>query len=291
MPFLFLAVLGGAVKGYCGKKISGYAKNVADCALMHTVRLLFCTVIGTIVLVFIRPDFRIPSMAEICIITLSGITTAVFLISWTLAVRSDAYMLVSACTTASFLIPMLFGFFLFSERPGMRCIFGIVAIFIAVVFFVLYNNRIKAKLDFPRLFLLFLIFLSQGFINFTQKMFTYYVEDGSKEVFQLGTFLIALICLCIWQSIHRILHRSERSDLPIKKLSLPILIMAVALFVNSYCLTLATEYVPSVILFPLNSVLSLAASTIMSAVFFRERITKLSAAGLIFTLAALLLVK
>ncbi len=53
--------------------------------------------------------------------------------------------------------------------------------------------------------------------------------------------------------------------------------------------TAATEVLPSVILFPLSSVLSLAAATVMAAVFFGEKITKTSAAGIVCTVISVLL--
>ncbi len=111
MVFLLLAVFAGSVKGFCGKKISGYAESVSACVQMNLWRMVLCCIIGVILSLATGATLRPSSWTETAIWLLSGFSTAIFIISWTLAVRTDAFMLVSACTTAAFLIPLLFGFF------------------------------------------------------------------------------------------------------------------------------------------------------------------------------------
>lgn len=292
MLFLFLSVLCGTIKGYCGKKISVYGDTASACVRMQLIRLLICCVVGGAMLLVRMPGTLFADTGELFVDLLSGVSTAIFVISWTLAAHSDAYMLVTACNTAAFVVPMFFGFFFFGESINIKQIFGIVAIVIAVFFLVLYNNKTKVKFTWKGFFMLFLLFLSQGFVNTAQKMYTYYYPTGSNESFQFFTFFSAALCLLLFDGCHRIATRGKEPDapLPMKKVLPFIAVMAVNLFLASYFLTIATTSVASVVLFPLNSLLSLATATLMAVFFFGEKITWTSAIGLIFTFVSLLLV-
>lgn len=292
MLFLFLAVLCGTIKGYFGKRISDFGDTPSACARMQLIRLAICTAVGGGLLLFRLPAVIFAEPAEFFVDLLSGVSTAVFLISWTLAAHSDSYMLVTACNTAAFIVPMLFGFFFFEESIGLKQIFGIIAIALAVFFLVLYNNKTKVKFTWKGALLLFTLFLTQGIVDTSKKLYTYRYPEGSNESFQFFTFLIAAFCLLVWEGVHLLRRRGKEKDapLPMKKVFLPLAVMAVCLFLNSYFLTLATKSVTSVILFPLNSLLSLATATLMALFFFGEKITKTSAVGLVLTFVSLFLV-
>lgn len=118
-------------------------------------------------------------------------------------------------------------------------------------------------------------------------MFTAWAPDGSKVIFNFYTFLITLAVLCI--AMPFLAGKEKKVKLDFKKCIPYIAVMAAMLFANPYFLTAATEVLPSVILFPLSSVLSLAAATVMAAAFFGEKITKTSAAGILCTVISVLL--
>jgi hypothetical protein len=44
--FLGIALIAGATKGYCGKKISGKITSLSDSVLANTGRMLLCIIIG-----------------------------------------------------------------------------------------------------------------------------------------------------------------------------------------------------------------------------------------------------
>ena len=52
MGYLFLsfALICGAVKGFCGKKISGYAENIKSAVFLNLIRMLLCIVFGFVIL-------------------------------------------------------------------------------------------------------------------------------------------------------------------------------------------------------------------------------------------------
>ena len=53
--FVAIALLSGAIKGYCGKKTSGSVSEYRDAMLVNTVRMIFCILIGFSLL---APRFR-----------------------------------------------------------------------------------------------------------------------------------------------------------------------------------------------------------------------------------------
>lgn len=60
-----------------------------------------------------------------------------------------------------------------------------------------YNNSIKAKLTLPAFFTLLLLCLSNGGIDFSQKLFTVYAPDVPTAVFNFYTYIFAFVFLII----------------------------------------------------------------------------------------------
>lgn len=286
MLYLILAVIAGASKGFCGKKISGYVNSISDSIVMNIIRMFICCLIGVIFAAVQRASFAV-SGKELAIYIFSGVSMAAFLISWLIAVKSGAYMLINAFTTASFTVTMVFGFMVFRERISVKQIISMFFIIAAIMFLMKYSSKIKAKITVKDFMLLMVVLISSGFTNVAQKMFTAWIPGGNKVIFNFYTFLITLAALCISMPI--ISSNAPKANFNYKKVVPYIAVMAVMLFANSYFLTAATTVMSSVILFPLNHVLSLTAATLMAAIFFKEKITRTSAAGIICTVISILL--
>jgi len=286
MLYLVLAVISGTAKGFCGKKLSGHVNSISESAAANIIRMIICCVIGA-AMAFVKHESFALTPAELAISVFSGISMAVFLISWLISAKSGAYMMINAVTTAAFIVNMVFGFFVFGESISIKQVFSVIFIIAAIAFLLRYSSDTKEKLKASDYVLLAVVFLSQGFTNVAQKMFTAWAPDGSKVIFNFYTFLITLAVLCI--AMPFLAGKEKKVKLDFKKCIPYIAVMAAMLFANSYFLTAATEVLPSVILFPLSSVLSLAAATVMAAAFFGEKITKTSAAGILCTVISVLL--
>lgn len=190
-------------------------------------------------------------------------------------------------TTASFTVTMVFGFFVFGERISVKQIISMFFIIAAIMVLMKYSSKIKAKITVKDFILLMVVLISSDFANIAQKMFTVWLPEENKVIFNFYTFLITLAALCISMPI--ISSNAPKANLNYKKVVPYIAVMAVMLFANSYFLAAATTIMSPVILFPLNHVLSLTAATLMAAVFFKEKITKTGAAGIICTVILILL--
>ncbi len=101
--FLFLTVLIGVSKGYCGKKTSEYINNITDGLILQTIRLILCVIIGVCLFLFSNNQPQINNII-LLISFLNGIANATFLISWLFAIQSGAYLFVDICLTAGILI-------------------------------------------------------------------------------------------------------------------------------------------------------------------------------------------
>ena len=74
------------------------------------------------------------------------------------------------------------------------------------------------------------------------------------------------------------------------KKSAYITVMATCLFLNSYFKTMAAITEPSAVLYPCTQGIALVLSTLMSAVFFKEKLTVKCVLGVIITLIGLLII-
>ena len=288
MVYLLIAVFAGACKGFCGKMISGKIESVSDSIIMSVIRMIFCCIIGVIFVIAQSGSFVLDRTAlGICVF--SGVSMSVFLISWLIAAKSGAYMLISAFTTASFIVTTAFGFLVFKESVTIKQLMGMVMIIVAIMLLIKYNNRIKTRLTVYDYVMLVIVLIFQGLTSVSQKMYTAWVPGANKAVFNFYTFLITFVILGL--SLPLFSKNGIKPNFKMKSVIIYIAVMAVMLFLNSYFMTAATEEMSSIILFPMNNVLSLAASTIMASVFFKEKLTATSAAGIVCTFIAVLLTR
>ena len=119
MGYLFssFALLSGAIKGFCGKKLGNLTKTLQSAVFFNTVRMLICICFG-FVLVLFSGELKFISFAPdlILISILSGFSTSLFVISWLMIIQKSAYMLVDVFLTLGTIVPMCFCRFLFSEK-------------------------------------------------------------------------------------------------------------------------------------------------------------------------------
>lgn len=310
--FILITLLAGCVKGFCGKKAGGLVEKFSDSLLINIVRMSLCIVIGGILFfINIPPEEYLPEAKVLLITVISGISTAVFVTSWLLSVRKGAYMLVEISIMMGIVFVVIAGSIAFKEPISVLQIIGIVLLFAGVTFMNLYQNKSKGKLSVSAAAALLICGISSGITDFTQKVFVKTVGSDSVYTFQFYTYLFAgltLTLLFIFFRIYEKKHIPEQqasqagTDLQEtpkngsflkthKKVFVYIPIMSVCLYINSYFKTLAAGLLPSAVLYPLLQGLSLIASTIMAAVFFKEKPTKAAIAGIAAAFVAMLLIK
>ena len=304
--YLALIIFTGLTKGFCGKKTSSFTTKSQDAFFVSVVRMLICTIIG-LVLTIIIDGFDSLKMSSTAIILglLSGLFTSIFVVSWLLTVKGSAYMLVDVVLTISTLIPILLSVIFFNESVHYLQIIGFVLLVVAVLIMASYNNSIKSeKLNFKSLILLVGCGLANGFNYFVQKCFSTVTPGESFYSFNFYTYLSSTIVLAILFLVTFKKRGENNSDILdndnqtftsyyltlLKKIIGFIVIMAVCLFLNSFFSTLAASILPSTLQFPLQQGLNLSLSLLMSAIFFKEKITIKSIIGIVLTFVALIFI-
>lgn len=290
MGYLFLSIslLAGATKGYCGKKVGNFAVNTQSAVLLNLFRMILCVVFGIVLVIgYNHISFLTPSPKVLFISSLSGISTSVFVVSWLLAVRKSAYMMLDVFLMLGTLIPMISGYFTYGESISIKQWTGFAILVIAVIIMCSYNNSIKTKITVSSFLLLLTSGCSSGITDFSQKMFVKELPDIPISVFNLYTYIFAALTLAAVFAFSLTKDKPEFDKGSYKKY-IYVLIMSVALIANSYFKTKAALDLDSAKLYPLSQGTGLILSTLMAAVFFKEKLTVKCIAGICIAFVGLL---
>ena len=275
MGYLFLSIslLTGATKGYCGKKTGAFAVNVQSAVLLNLLRMSLCVIFGMLlVLCYNHVNYLTLNSKLLMISALSGISTSLFVVTWLISVRKSAYMMLDVFLMLGTLIPMMAGYIFFRENISSNQWIGFFILIIAVILMCSYNNSIKTKITPSSFLLLILCGCANGLTDFSQKMFVRELPDVPISVFNLYTYIFAVITLAVVYVFVSSNNKPQFEKVAWGKY-VYILVMSVALIANSYFKTKAAAYLDSAQLYPLNQGAALILSTLMASVFFKEKLT------------------
>ena len=289
--YLVIATLFGTTKGYCGKKVSGYVNETKDAILSNLIRMLLCCIVG-VVLVICSGGFAAFDIGfeGFLISALSGVASAFFVVSWLFAVKQGAYMLVDVFLSVGLLVPIMLCAVLFNEKIEWNHCVGFLVLILSVALLSSYNNSIKEKLTPKATLLLILCSISSGCSSFTSKWFVRYSGGTLVSSFNLYTYLTASLVLFLCYMYFNNKQKEEKASFEIKPIFHLIVIMSVALFLNSYFLTLSASLLPAVVLYPLNSGLSLILSAAMSSIIYKEKFTLKCIGGILLAFISLIII-
>lgn len=292
MGYMLLAVslVAGTAKGYCGKKMGTFAQNTTSAVLLNWIRMALCAVFGALLLVIGKGIGQLTWDPKILILSaLSGVSTSIFVITWIMAVRKSAYMLLDVFLMLGTLVPIVLSYFIFEERILPKQWLGLLVLVVAVVIMCSYNNSIKTGLNLSSLALLAVCGLSNGITDFLQKAFVKTVAGDALLVFNFYTYLFAAITLAILYLLFSFKEK-PRFENNVRGKYGYVFVMSVALIVNSFFKTKAAAYIDSAQLYPLNQGCALILSALMSAVIFREKLTLKAVVGIVTAFVGLLII-
>ncbi len=292
--FLCLAVLAGATKGFCGKKTSGAVTRSSDTMLVNVLRMLLCVVIGfgTIAAGGNTELLKINSNV-LWISMLSGVSTALFVVLWLISVKKSAYMMLDVFMTLGTIIPITACSLLYKEAIKLNQIIGLVILVFAVLIMCSYNNSVKEKMKVSSFLILVLCGVANGIADFSQKLFVKTESSATIEVFNFYTYVFAgaFLLLCYIISVKK-LDKENLSYVAdkIKSVFFYIIIMSVCLFLYSYFKLLAANTLSAAQLYPLSQGLAMIVSTVMSAVFFKEKLNAKCIIGIVIAFVGLIFI-
>ncbi len=292
MGYLFLGIslLAGVIKGYCGKRTSGYVESYSGSMFTNLIRMMFCVVIGAVMMITdgsfgsLVPDGRL-----VVISVISGISTSVFLVCWLVSIKKSAYMMLNVFLMLSVLVPICGGYILFDEKIRFVQWIGILILVVAAYILCSYNNSIKGKMSLSAFVVLLLCGIASGVTDFMQKMFVKQLPQTPISIFNFYTYLFSAIVLLVFLIFFR---NEEKKRITaefcnIRKMIGYIAVMAVCLFVNSFFKTKAAVYLDSVQLYPLSQGGGLILSALMAAMVFHEKLTWKCIGGLALAFSGL----
>lgn len=291
--FLSVALLTGVTKGFFGKKTSGKISKTKEAMLANTIRMVLCIVVGFVIICAQGEAGLLKINGEVLAISLlSGITTSAFVVSWLIAVKKGAYMMVDVFLMLGTVIPIMLSAALFGEKIEMNEWVGLLILLIAVLIMCSYNNSIKEKMSLKSFLLLCLCGASSGMSDMSQKLFVKAESMASGAVFNFYTYVFSSIVLfvCCLFFFRKKEEDEERPVDKIKSVFWYIVVMSICLFLNSYFKTLAAGFIPAAQLYPLNQGLGLILSTVMSAVFFKEKMTPKCIIGILIAFTGLIFI-
>jgi len=286
--FVLISLLAGSTKGFLGKLLSNRVSTHNSSVFMNLIRMLICIFIGFGVLV-LEPASKL-DLCGLVFGILAGVSISVFTITWLLAIKYGAFMLVSIAQMFGVIVTLFLSFVIFREFVSTSQLVGVILVVIAILIMISYNNTTKGKLSKKAALYLFLCGLSSGLLDFSQKLFTHYSE-GSVALLNFITYISAAVLLGIYFIMF------SKSDTTIQYKSLfkdtffVILGMSVCLFLNSYFKALSTNYLTATQIYPVYQAGGLILSALMSAIFFKERITRRCIIGMCLAFIAILLLK
>lgn len=287
--YLSVSLISGAIKGFCGKKLSGYATNTQSAVFLNFIRMVICIVFGFTVILLNRDASKLTLIPDVVFVSAaSGISTSFFVVSWILCARKNAYIMLDVFLMLGTIIPMLMGQFLFQEIISIREWGGFVLLVVAAFIMCSYNNSVKTKITLSSLGLLVACGVSNGITGFTQKLYVKSFPDLPVTIFNFYTYIFAaitlLICFLLGGKKEKVVFDKSFS----KRSVFIVLVMAISLMTNSQFKTMAAVTLDSATLFPLSQGFSLVLTILMATILFKEKFTFKAFVGILLAFIALL---
>ena len=207
------------------------------------------------------------------------------------SLKHGVMVLSSLASSAGLLIPCIAGIFMFAEKMKLMQFVGIALLIFSGWLLIGYSKKQTGAFTFKTLLLLIGSMLSNGTVMLSQKMFSKFLPDMSASVFSFYTFSLlgaGMLAGLIINSFSKS-NRTEIKTVP-HKLFLYGTILSVILFAINQLATVAAKNVPSAVMFPINDGGATIISALTGACFFKEKLTKRSAAGILIGITSLIII-
>jgi len=291
--FLGISIFAGLTKGFCGKKISNLVESYKDAMLTNFIRMLLCIVIG-FGIVAVSGDISglLIDTDSLFACMLSGFSTSFFVIFWIITVKKGAYMLLEVFLMLGVILTTVLCKIFFNEDIRINQYIGFVILIVAAYLMCSYNVSLKGAFTFKSAMLLIACAIGISLTDFSQKLYVETVSDSDTAVFNFYTYVFSSAILFVSYIICKVRDKGTFSaDIGlVKGVFGTVVIMAICLFMNSFFKVLAAKELDAVTLFPLSQGTALILSSLMAAVFFKEKPNAKSIAGMISAFIGLLVI-
>lgn len=282
----------GLQKDFAEKKTGEIANCFSDRILFNVIRTAICMIVGILALAIGNSisDLRITAeAAQICFF--SALTVVIFNVSWLFSVKNESYMFLCIFTMLGTVVNVITSSVVYNEALRINQCVGMIILVISAYIMSHYNSTVKGKITKAGMVWLSICGLSQGLSDFFQKMYMKEI-GGSAAVFNFYTFAMGLVILIVLWGIFRIAERKTYNNtkrMSLKPAAIYATIIAVSLYINSYCKTLAAGILTAAQLYPVLQGLNLILSSLMAWILLKEKMNLKSIIGITIAFAALLI--
>ena len=291
---LALALAGGLAKGLSGKRVSRDVHSIQDSFAVTLIPSVFSSIIGLFVAaisVFASGNglsdlILAPKAFLICLA--SSFFVALFSVSWQYAYKSEAYIFLNIFTMLGAVVTAILGRIVYDEPLRFTRIIGFVLLFCAVYIVSLYNKKLTGKITRHGAFALLLGVTGASLGDFMQKVYAREVGTNGS-VFTFYTYTLMLLPMLAVLLICKKGGKAPTKILFDKGHIYAFLLISAGLYVNSFSKVLAARLIPATQMYPTLQGANLIASAIMASIFFKEKITKRSALGILIAIVAVIL--
>lgn len=278
MLYLFLAIASSALISTCMRLSKKYVRSSMA---MFSANYAACMGISLLYVGDIR--FFAPADGMGWTIALGAVSGFLYLGAFVLLQRSIAHNGVILSSAAQklgcVLLPVVLAVLLFGERMRPVQLAGAAAAVIAVLLMNLERGEVRRGGN--KLWLLLLLLLASGLGDAMANVFDKTGVAALKDRYLLYTFLAALLTALILALVRK--ERFHPTDL------LWGVLIGIPNYYSARFLLLALSSVPAVITYPVFSVGTIIAVSLLGMLVFRERLSGLKKCAMLLILAALVL--
>lgn len=276
------------VQSICNKTTSNALKGKQSYLHYGAFQYLVSGVLALVLILFSGSGIK-AGFPTVIISLMSALSLSLCTFCSLAAMKSGTLTLTSLFGSAGLLVPCVAGIFMFKEVMSVMQYFGIFMFLVSAWLLIGASRQMYANFSFKTILLLLGSLLGNGITMLAQKMFAYYVPEGDVSSFSFISFgglgVILLAAFFITSA-----SEHQKPQLLTKKLMLYGAALATALFVLNQLSTIAANTIPSVILFTVVNGGGTVITAGVAAIFFHEKLTVKSCAGIIIGLAALFVI-
>ena len=275
------------VQNFFNKKTSSLFPNTLYGQAMWMVLLFGCSSLLAMLTLVFQTDEITFDWITVGFAVLSGFTLVFAQLCSMLAMQSGTMVITMVFSTAGLIVPCVFGVLFFNEKMTLWQWSGIL-IFIAASFVLAASAKdIHQNFSFKTVLLLLGAFFANGGTAVCQKSLTYVNPEGSITLFSLLSFVVPTMVFVLFLFFP---FQAEKREPLNRKIYLPTVFLAIAMFLMNQIVTVATNYVPTSMLFTIPGAGNNIIAAVMAALLFKEKMTLKSMIGLTLSVLSLIMV-
>lgn len=261
MMYLILAIASSAMVSVCMRLSEKHVNNEMG---MFTANYAVCIVLSFFYLKQIPTGNNAYALLWMLFLgILSGILYLVSFVVMKVNMKHNGIVLTSTFMKLGVLIPTLMAVFVFGETPGWARVCGILLALIAII--TIHFEKDSVQVGSRKSWLIGLLILS-GFTDAMANIYEQVGDVGLKDGYLLITFLAAFLCALI-------LALRGNTKIGMKDVFFGFLI-GIPNYFSARFLLWALGQMDAVLVYPMYSIGTIIAVTLVGVLFFKEKLSK-----------------